>query len=458
VEELNGPIKPAPAFKPLFPWPVRYLGPAPGLKEINLICWGLFLGLEILPFFVPLWTHSKTGTAFSSLLPVDFTYFYGIGRIVHEYTFARLYDYNLQLQIFNQIDPLKDNTYGPSPYPPFVALFFSLFARIPFVQAYLLWVVTSLALYLTGIAQVVKAVYPRERLKASLIFCFSLEFYPFFICTLKLGQLSSIAVFSVGLAVAEEKRSRPFVSGLALSILTYKPTLLLLIVPMLLITRRFKALLGFVIGSSVLVLIATAFAGVGIWPVYAHFLSYFRQASVFNGQSLLQLWEYIDFSSLTYSIPGGRSSIGLAFLAALTVSILAVLAVLLWKSTGRGGLVGRPVQDLVWATTLTWTLLLNVYVPVWDSILVTIAVILTLGALRDLGWTNIAGWILFLSLLIFAVTWNLAAKTNHGGSRRMTVLLFIVGVVQMIVLHRANSAVPKVYARNLPTLYPSRSQ
>ena len=414
-------------------WPARILGPAPGLKELNLACWGLFVGFVVFPVFVPIVHDFKTGSVFIHLLPVDFTYFYGIGQIVNEYSFDRLYDYSLQLKIFNGIYPLHDHTYGPSPYPPFVALFFSPFARMPFMAAYLIWLATSLVLYLAGIASVINLAYPRDRLRASLIFCCSLGFYPFFICTLKLGQLSAVAIFSVGVAVYQEKNSRPFASGLTLSILAYKPTLLLLLLPMLLITRRIRAFLGFVTGAMILVLLATVFAGIDIWPTYAHFLTFFPLASVRRGQSLLQLWEYVDLSSLSYAIPGARSAIALTVLTGMTIAILAVLTVLSWKSASHRG----PVQYLVWAATLTWTLVLNLYVPVCDSILVIVAVVLTLGALRILAWDRAAEWITLLAISIFAVTWNLAAKWNRHGSQLMTILLFLLGSAQLFLLHRA---------------------
>jgi hypothetical protein len=405
----------------------------PGLRELNLACWGLFLGFVVFPLFVPIFYDLKTGSAFIHLLPVDFTYFYGIGKIVNEYSFSRLYDYSLQLTIFNGIYPLRGHTYGPSPYPPFVALFFSLFARLTFMEAYLVWLATSLALYCAGIASVIKVAYPKDRLRASLIFCCSLGFYPFFICTLKLGQLSAIAVFSVGVAIFQEHKGRPFTSGLALAILTYKPTLLFLLVPMLLITRRIRAFLGFLTGASILILLVTAFAGLDIWSTYAHFLTFFQQVSVYRGQSLLQLWEYVDLTSLSYSIPGGRSAIALTVLASLTIAILAVLAALSWKSAAHRA----PVQYLVWSATLTWTLVLNLYVPVWDSILVVVAVILTLGALRTLVWGEAGQWVGLLAISIFAVTWNLAAKGNQHGSQWMTILLFLLGSTQLFLLYRA---------------------
>lgn len=120
-------------------WPGRLLGPAPGLKEMNLACWGLFAALLVTRFCYPIWIQFKTGVGSFHLLPADFIYFYGIGRIANEYPLTRLYDYGLQLKIFNEIYPLHDGAYGPSPYPPFVALLFSLFARVPFLPAFFLW-------------------------------------------------------------------------------------------------------------------------------------------------------------------------------------------------------------------------------------------------------------------------------------------------------------------------------
>ena len=298
-------------------------GSGSGLKEMNLACWGIFTALLVTRFFYPLWIQFNTGVGSFHIRPADFIYFYGIGRIAHEYPLVRLYDYNLQLKTFNEIYPLHDGAYGPSPYPPFVALFFSLFARVPFLPAFFLWAGTSLALYITGIAAIVKDIFPGERLKVSLIFCFALAFSPFLYSTLANGQIGALAVCSVGFAFALERRSKPFASGMALSILAYKPTLLLLLIPMLLLTRRFRAFSGFTIGAAMLILTATACGGMQIWPAYAHFLSYFGRVAGFDGHSVLRLWKYVDFSSFLQAVCGGRSSVELGILIAATSGIAA---------------------------------------------------------------------------------------------------------------------------------------
>jgi hypothetical protein len=417
----------------LFQWPVKFLGPAPGLKELNLACWGLFVGFLIAPLIFTLWLNHKAGAVLKSFQPVDFTYLYGVGRIVHEYPVARLYDYALQAKIFNQIYPLSgEHTYGPSPYPPFVALFFSPFARLPFMPAYLIWVSLSLILYLGGIAASVKGLFPKEGLKTSLIFCYALGFYPFCPSTIVNGQLSVVAVFSLGLTVYQERVARPFACGLALSLLAYKPTLLLLILPMLLITRRLRQFLGFITGSSLLMLATTLFTGIDIWPTYLRFLNYFRQISVFEGQSRLQLNKYVDFTSFSYAVPGGRSRAAVIILIGLSSLILAVLAVLLWKSVRAG----TAAQPLVWAVTLTWTMLVNLYVPIYDSTLVVITLILTIATLRDLHWRREVEWTILLAILLFAVSWNTVALAKSIQIQLITVLLAILGARQSYCLYQ----------------------
>jgi Glycosyltransferase family 87 len=413
-------------------WPDRILGPRPGLKEVNLACWGMFVAFLIVPVSIVFWLHSQTGSGSIRKLHSDFVYFYGVGQIAHQYSAVRVYDFELQQKTFNQIYPLHDRTYGPSPYPPFVALFFSLFARMSFETAYLLWTVVSLALYTVGIAATANEVFPGYRLKTSLIFCFALAFYPFSFDTLMNGQLAAVAVCAVGLAISQERHSRPFRSGLALSMLAYKPTLLLLILPMLLLTRRFKSLFAFMTGTVVLMLVATAWAGAHIWPTYWRFLRGFGHVAGLGGQSALRLWQFVDFRSLSYAVPGGRSAAALAALICLAASIGTWLVVLLCKSAAGE----RPEQYLVWAVTLTWTLLLNVYVPTYDSVLLTLAVILTLGALRDMAWSTASGWIIFLSVLILLSSWLTEAIAQRHGFQILSILIAVLGIGQLYLLHR----------------------
>ncbi len=269
-----------------------------------MVCWALFCLCIVAPAAFILGMQMKAGGLYFEKSPVDFVYFYGIGQIAKAHPAIDVYDYQLQSEIFNKIQPLQDGKYGPSPYPPFVSQFFRLFAGLSFENAFLLWFAISLTLYLAGIVLALRSFLPEDQLTRSLILCFALASSPFLLNTLGNGQLSSIGLFFMAMALLGEKGSRPILSGIALSVLIYKPTLLLIVVPMLVITRRFKTLLGLTVGASTLMLTATLISGIRIWPAYLHFLNSFGRTSGVYGQSSLRLWKYVDLG-LVFVCSGG---------------------------------------------------------------------------------------------------------------------------------------------------------
>lgn len=434
---MNGPTQTAisqPAKQTSIFWPQRILGPQPGLKEVNFICWAMFLAFLVVPICVVHWMQTKQGNGSYTQLNSDFVLYYGDGTLVLRYSPTKVYDPALQRQVFNEIQPSPDAPYGLSPYPPIVPIFFSLLARLPFNTAYFLWMTMSLASYCVGIRAVAKVVFPGEGPKFSILLCLALAFYPFVVETLFNGQLSAVAVLAVGSAIYQERRGRSFYGGLALGLLSYKPTLLVLMVPMLLLTRRFRMFAGFVAGALALFLIGTAYGGLQVWPAYVRLLQFNSHLAGVHGGSALRLQKYLDFSSISHTIPNGRTAGILIIVSLVAVGITAVLAYLLWKSK-KGP---RPAQWLAWAAVLTWTLMLNVYVPIYDSILVVPAVILTLGALRDLNWSKAAEWVTFLAVLIFAASWITESVAKAHGIQLLTVAFFVLGAAQIYFLNKAN--------------------
>jgi hypothetical protein len=414
-------------------WPSALLGPPPDLKLLNLFCWSALAAFVLIRVGVPLFVQLRTGVPSLHILPADFIYYYGDGRIANEYPLARFYDYSLQTRIYNEIFPLQSGAYGMQPYPPWVPLFFSLYARLPFAVAFGLWMLTSLLLYLAGIRAAIGHMFRGEPLKVSLVFCLALGFYPFLIGTLINGQPSAAAVFAVGMAIALERRMKPFSSGLLLSLIAYKPTLCVLLVPMLLITRRFKAFSGFVSGVLLLMLLSTAFGGIAIWPAYARYLGVYRRVVSLSDRSGMPLSKHIDIGSCLLAVSGGRSALVGPLLVLITVCVLVALAVLGWRSAKCG----PPVQSLTWATALTWTLLVNVYVPIYDAVLVTIAVVLLLSALKDPAWNASRDWVVLLAVLIIMVSWVTSAVALKYGVQLITIGLAILGVVQLWIFYRS---------------------
>jgi hypothetical protein len=92
---------------------------------------------------------------------------------------------------------------------------------------------------------------------------------------------------------------------------------------------------------------------------------------------------------------------------------------------------------LVWASALTWTLLINVYVPVYDTLLVAVAVTLTIGALVHLGSIRAAGWVAILAITLSAVSFKAESIAQDHGIQPLTILLLILGLLQAFTLQSA---------------------
>lgn len=419
--------------------PMLLLGQPPSLRDLNLICWGLFFTCFVLPFSIIVLNSHRPPAG-------NFAGFYSLGRILNEHPASELYDFDLQRRICSEVEP-RSLPYGPLPYPPFVGLFFRPFALLPYWFAYLLWSLISLGLYAGGITITLGRFFPQERLRRSLLLCLGFAYCPFIVDTASNGQLAAVGFFALSLALREDDLDHPLRSGVMLSICAYKPTLLLLLLPMLLVTRRWKALLGFAAGATALAVVTSAVEGLGVWPRFVGAMLSFGRASVaVNGDSMLVLAKYIDITSFSHLVHGGRSWPGLAIAFVVACWALISLLTIWWKSPRMG----RPARSLVWATTLTWTLLLNVYVPIYDSILIVLALIVTAGSLQHIGERTMQRWFTVNWVLILAGSWFTVAVAGATGVQLLTLLFVAFGVLQFAALRKlAGIAAPSTAHREV---------
>jgi hypothetical protein len=104
-----------------------------------------------------------------------------------------------------------------------------------------------------------------------------------------------------------------------------------------------------------------------------------------TGQSFFNPYRYADLNAFFRLLPYGQSPAGRVVLAVVVMAAAVSLVVTWWRSRHAD----RPQRQLVWAATLTWTLILNLYVPFYDTVLVVPAAILAVAAIRAREW---AGW------------------------------------------------------------------
>lgn len=293
----------------------------------------------------------------------------------------------------------------------------------------------SLGLYLAGLLMLVRRFFAGDRIRQSLLCCFGLWLWPFLGRTLLNGQLSSVGFFAIALAICLEDAGWPFLSGLALSSCIYKPTLLLLILPMILVTRRFKSLAGVAVGAATIVALTTLIEGTGVWPAYIQMSVDFSHlkdiiapnyVDVFaSSRDVRQAWPL-----LSWGIFAGSAIVGSFLIRVWCLGAYAAHAI---------------PANLIWGFTITWTLVLNIYVPIYDTILVVISIIITAEALSKdsrLTFSATCAAILISSY----VTVQIAAAT---GVQILSVLLAVLGVLQMRLCVRSlNSRRPLIEGGN----------
>lgn len=400
-------------------FPVR----STSLRDLNLLCWGALLTCFVIPFsIVILQSHAPPNG--------DFAGFYSWGRIIHEYPSGDFYNYPLLQKMCYSVQP-RDAGYGPLPYPPYAGLVFVPFAWLPYWAAYLLWSLISIGLYLAGLWMILSRflrVHAHARsLLIGLAFCFA----PFLVDTAANGQLAAVGFLAFAAAVREDDLGHAFRSGLAISVCSYKPTLLVLALPMLLLTRRWRALAGFAVGTAAMSAAATALAGRDVWRGFISTLLSFGHASVkAKSATILILAKYVDLTSFAHAVPGGQSLPVLLAVVAVGGAALAALVRMWWVSTR----LDREFQPLMWAATLTWTLVLNIYVPVYDTILVVLAVLLMAESVRRIDDRPLKLWFHWNWALLLACSWFAVTLAAHTGVQVLTLLLISLGLLQLRLL------------------------
>jgi len=346
----------------------------------------------------------------------DFPAFYNAGKILNEHSSQHLYDRDLQRQLYVNLAPdaaSRRNLYFA--YSPFFALIFSPFAMLPYTAAFVCWTLVSLTLFTVGFFLVWKAeaLPPRDRTDAFLV---AVAFLPFFTWCLTTGQTSAFGFFWLALAIYFDRKVRPFQSGCALAILLYKPTLLVLILPMLVITKRWRTILGFSVAALGLGLISLLLIGAnGIVP-YVRMLEAFSEDKA-SGRH--PNWADIDIFSFFLPLVGGHSTA--ARLLTLIVAMIVVpFLYLVWRR--------RP--EVGWATAIIWTLVLNFYVLIYDVTFIVLAVLLT-AAFYIANRHRLPLGLRWFMLVLFLVPWIETNLALRYGFHPMTLVIVGFGCYQL---------------------------
>ncbi len=184
----------------------------------------------------------------------DFLSFRSASEIVWQHGFAQVYDLDLQGQYQLHVcqayaaEPARCATAPTFYLPAFVLLFLPL-ALLPPVPGFVLWTALNLAALGLYLWRFGRAVGLRDGGTFLVLAVLSAPVFAnwFF------GQVSLLMLVCLGEVLLAGQRGREYRAGLWLAGLLLKPQILLLILPGLLVGRRFKVLAGFAL-AGVLVL------------------------------------------------------------------------------------------------------------------------------------------------------------------------------------------------------------
>ena len=364
----------------------RFFGPLPRRREAHALAYlSLAAGVILCGISIAL---GFTGRAFLGRpLGGDFVEFYTIGKILNHYAPARIYDLRLAIDLQHAVLPSMPETqmlvFGQT---PFIAWLFRPFALLPYAWAYVAWLGFSAALYLAGLTLLFRTVgLKAEDRKTGYLLALSIT--PFLFETWIGGQMSVVVFFIWTVFFWCLEKDRHVLAGFVLALCLFKPTLVALPVLMLALGRRWRVIGGFLSGAIAMALLSLATVGTAGCRAWIATLALNGQTTAKAGEAW-HLAKYVDILAFSHLLLPHWPAAADIFAAAGGLIAALWLGTAWWRSDSS--MTDRPL----WAATICFTLVVNPYVPIYDSILLVCAVALA-ASVNQMP----AGWLVALYLI-----------------------------------------------------------
>ena len=236
-------------------------------------------------------------------------------------------------------------------YPPFFFVVAFAVAALPYAWGLLAWMVAGLAAYLATI----RAILPRDG-----IWLIALAFPAVFV-NIGHGQNGFLTTALLGCALQVMDR-RPWLAGVLIGLLAYKPQFGVLIPLALLASGRWPTIIAAAATVIAIAIVTTLCLGTGIWQA-------FLGSTAFTQHVVLELggtgWEKIQ--SIFSAVSAWGASVPVAYTAQATLGVaLAVSIVWLWRSDAA--------FDLKASALATASLLATPYVLDYDLVVLALSI------------------------------------------------------------------------------------
>ena len=359
----------------------------------------------------------------------DYPVFYIAGKILNTYSYDQLYNLDLQFHLLQSVIPGHEEPL-PNPYPPFFNLLFKPLALLPFITSYLSWLIISACLYVSGILLLRRSCLNISQDDFTTAVLLAISFEPFIIETCIGGQASACGFFILSLTVLLEKRNKPLLSGFVLGFALYKPTLIFIIIPFLLATKRFKNFIGFLTCATFLALISLVMVGPKVCLDWFQLQIGYTKATT-GAFEFFRQFKYVDILSFFRMLYGNMYH--LAKTTALITIGVAFITVVVLSAKFR-----EVSKDLFWAVAISSTLIVNFYIPIYDTIIIVIGLFMTKNCLikNSSSLDNSVNMKFnILLVLIFVTPWFTQNIARYIGLQVFTLIISAVGLYQALLIH-----------------------
>jgi len=348
----------------------RYLNPS----FIRFITITIII-FAILNFIIAFWTSAGGQNIYGSFAGGDYASFYIAGKILNEHPPDELYDFRLQSELLHsQLPKIPISQELPYINPPFFALIFKPLSRLPFMLSYFSWALISFLLYIFGFKLFWKTMDSMHTETITLLLILSFE--PFIMETIIGGNSSAVLYFAIVLYLYFEYSKKDILSGVSLGILLYKPTFLIIILPMLLIARRTKILVGFFISSIIIIFLSTLAVGFETCIGYMRFL-FGLSTTTYSAGEIFRTWKFVDIFSFSRLLFGTITPTVLLIIVIISLIPYIFLIKQWWRMSG----LNKSNQELLNASAITLTAVINLHFGIWDTIILVPSTLLTLNIL-----------------------------------------------------------------------------
>jgi hypothetical protein len=281
----------------------------------------------------------------------DFSNVYAAGQLTWQGRAADAYQPALQHAVEITAFGGREVPFYGWHYPPFFFALAVLVAALPYAWGLAIWVAAGLAAYLAAIRAILPA--PQTLLLAAA--------FPGVFVNIGHGQNGFLTAALLGGALHLIDR-RPFVSGVLIGLLAYKPQFGVLIPIALLAGGRWRSIGAAITTIAALVAISFATLGSGVWHAFADSMNFTQLVVLEQGGTG---WEKIQSIFSAARMWGASVDTAYAVQGALLMSLAATLA-WLWH--------GDAAFELKAAGLATASLLATPYVLDYDLVVLAVAI------------------------------------------------------------------------------------